>query len=99
MERIKSPIFTNPTLKYQRNMENKVPNYDEFLNENETVNEKESWPTYLKLLGYSAKAFKKLDPWKYKLYQKIYKEWDDVGGFEQNHLEDLEREINKIELK
>ncbi|MBC8147022.1 MAG: hypothetical protein H8E98_03420 [Bacteroidetes bacterium] len=60
--------------------------------------EKQDWSSYLKLLGYNAKKFKNLDPNKYNYYMKAYKKSSDASEFEQNNLDDLERDINKIKI-
>lgn len=67
----------------------------------ESVNEgKESWPKYLKLLGgYDASKFHKLDPNASKFYKAKYNAVTDANEFEQNFLDDLERDLNKIPLK
>lgn len=64
----------------------------------EKINEKLSWPKYLKDLGYDAGKFKKLDQNAHDKFMEWYKESADASEFEQNYLEDLEREITKIPI-
>lgn len=62
------------------------------------VDEKLSWSQYLKDLGYDAGKFKKLDQNSHDKFMGWYKESADASEFEQNYLEDLEREITKIPI-
>ena len=62
------------------------------------LSEKEAWPKYLKLLGYDARKFKKLDSHAHDYYMKAYKKSADESEFEQNYSDDLERDITKIRI-
>jgi hypothetical protein len=62
------------------------------------LSEKERWPKYLKLLGYDSRKFKKLDRHSHDWYMKKYKGSSDEAEFEQNYLDDLERNITKIRI-
>lgn len=68
---------------------------------NKIINEKESWLFYIKdLLGPKGKEkFKNKDEHRYLYYMNAYKKSEDVADFEQNYLEDLQRDYNRIELK
>ncbi len=63
------------------------------------LEEKETWTAYLKLLGCDARKFKSKDEYAYERYRDYYRSSPDEASFEQNHLEDLERDIGKIQLK
>jgi len=58
----------------------------------------ETYTKYLNLLGTNAANFRKLDSFAYNYYKDAYKSSSDVSEFEQNHLEDLERDMNKTLL-
>ena len=62
------------------------------------LSEKESWPKYLKLLGYDARKFKRLDRNAHNYYMKAYMKSADESEFEQNYSDDLERDITKIRI-
>lgn len=62
------------------------------------LQEKLGYDAYIKDLGYDAKKFKKLDAFKYGKYKLWYNKSKDAAEFEQNHLDDFEREITKIKL-
>jgi len=64
----------------------------------EILTEKLNWGKYLKELGYDARKFKKLDSYKHDYYMKQYAKSPDAATFEQNFLDDLEREVTKIAI-
>lgn len=77
----------------------KLKSFSRKMNEAKWVFEgKEGWVKYLGLLDIDAKKFKKLDSHKYEFYKKAYMATSDVAEFEQNYLEELQDDANKIAI-